>query len=414
MGLSPALFDQAFPFHLVVDERDRVVQCGPSLLEVCPAVRVGASLGDVVTLRRPAVAPTYEALRALRGQLCFVRVTSHPIELRGQWLVQGERIVFVGSPVVTRLDELLESGLKLAHFAVHDPVADYLFLLHSRDMTLADVRTLQERVARRNTELESAEADLRRQQVVAAEALQQSQEKSSFLTSMSHELRTPLNAIVGYAELLLDSDQTPSAPPVRADQPVPDGELQRILFAARQLESLIDDVLDLAKVEAGRMDVHPEPVDLVELLDGLSSTVQPMADRVKTTLVFEPADVTLITDRRKVHQIVLNLVANAIRATRGGEVRVRVVPAGARVVFEVVDTGVGMAPETVGRLFRPFVQGDETGRRGGTGLGLTISRLLARLLGGDVSVESELGKGSTFRLTLPRDASTPDPDGVAR
>lgn len=248
-------------------------------------------------------------------------------------------------------------------------------------------RTLEARVRERTAELERA----------TAEAEAASRAKSAFLANMSHELRTPLNAIIGYSEMLLEEG-------ARAESEAVATDLGRIQTAGRYLLGLINDVLDLSKVEAGKTELSVEPFSLAGLVHGVADDVRPLVERNGSRLdVTVEEDLELEGDPRKVRQILLNLLGNAAKFTEKGEVELRTRREGEEVLLLVRDTGIGMTREQLGRLFTPFWQGGEaTARRyGGTGLGLAISRHYARLMGGDVSAESEAGKGSTFTVRLP-------------
>jgi CheY-like chemotaxis protein len=212
---------------------------------------------------------------------------------------------------------------------------------------------------------------------------------------MSHELRTPLNAVIGYSDMLLDDLQDDEQ---RSD-------VTRIRTAGRHLLSLINDVLDMSKIEAGRMEVHLEPVSLPDLLREVTAAVLPTAQTNGSVVTVErpPQLAGVYTDARKLQQILLNLASNAVKFTQNGQVVIRAQEADGGLQFQVEDTGIGIAPEHLERLFQPFMQADDsTSRRfGGTGLGLALSRRLAELLGGQLQVDSTLGVGSTFTLDLP-------------
>ena len=225
------------------------------------------------------------------------------------------------------------------------------------------------------------------------------QVKSMFLANMSHELRTPLNAIIGYSQLLREDAEDGGA-----DQTVAD--LKKIEMAGNHLLDLINSVLDLSKLEAGRMEVLIEPVHVPSLLSDVEQMIAPMiarnANRLQT--VCDPAIGTVETDPAKLRQSLLNLLSNAAKFTHEGTIRLTVDPAGeGRLRFSVSDTGIGLSEEQIGKLFEPFRQADAstTRRYGGTGLGLSITRSLIQLLGGDVTVTSTLGAGSIFTIELP-------------
>ncbi|HET8728464.1 MAG TPA: response regulator, partial [Alphaproteobacteria bacterium] len=238
------------------------------------------------------------------------------------------------------------------------------------------------------------------------EAFHATQAKSRFLANMSHELRTPLNAIIGITEMLQedaeDAGQTDFVEP-----------LERSARAARHLLHLINEVLDLSKIEAGRLELQAEVIDLAALLRDVAATVRPLAEKNRNRLVVaHPDDIgTLHADPVRLRQVLLNLLGNGCKFTEDGEVRLtaeRVTagdgPDGAeRVDFAVADTGIGMTPEQASKLFEDFSQADSstTRRYGGTGLGLSISRRLVRMMGGDIEVESAPGAGTTFRVRLP-------------
>ncbi|MEQ1707711.1 MAG: ATP-binding protein [Terricaulis sp.] len=228
--------------------------------------------------------------------------------------------------------------------------------------------------------------------------------KSQFLANMSHELRTPLNAVIGYTEILQEDAEDKGDAAALQD-------LNRILTAAKHLLSLINEILDLSKIEAGRMDVTSAPFGPRELLGDLIETMRPLAEQNANviTLAGEASESVATTDATKLRQCVLNLLSNACKFTHEGEIDVlferRPHNGVAQLFISVRDTGIGMSPEHMSRLFQPFVQADPsiTQRYGGTGLGLTITRRLAQLLGGEVGVQSTLGKGSVFTLNIPLD-----------
>ena len=262
----------------------------------------------------------------------------------------------------------------------------------------------QEELTTANARLEEQALDLetaRGGAIEKAEALARaSRYKSEFLANMSHELRTPLNSTLILAKLLGDNKDGNLTPEqIRF--------AQTIYGAGNDLLTLINDILDLSKIEAGRIDVTNADVPLTRVRDGLVRNFEPIANekKVRFSVVIEPgAPEALVTDPQRLDQILKNLVSNALKFTEQGEVEVRIGLHQQRLRFAVRDTGIGIAPHQHEMVFEAFRQADGASNRkyGGTGLGLSISRDLARLLGGDLSVSSEVGKGSTFVLTLPR------------
>jgi signal transduction histidine kinase len=222
--------------------------------------------------------------------------------------------------------------------------------------------------------------------------------KSRFLAYMSHEFRTPINSIRSIARLLMD----------RVDGPLSEEQERQVGFiqdSATEFAEMVDDLLDLAKVEAGRVEISPAWFEMVDLFSALRGMFKPVLTNPDVNLVFEePLDTPKVyTDDRKVSQILRNFIANALKFTSRGEVRVSARRHGDLVTFSVADTGIGIAPEFHQAIFDDFaqVQSPLQKRLRGTGLGLALSKRLAILLGGNVAVESELGKGSIFSLTIP-------------
>ncbi len=230
--------------------------------------------------------------------------------------------------------------------------------------------------------------------------------KSAFLASMSHELRTPLNAIIGYSEILEEEAADLDSP-----QFVPD--LRRIRSAGKHLLALINDVLDLSKIEAEKMEIYPEPLDIASVVLDIAGSARGLVEKNGNRFEIEipPGIGEMFADLVKLRQCLLNLLSNAAKFTSEGVVTLEVSSEnsaeGSFVCFRLSDTGIGIHPENMDRLFQPFQQGDGgiSRRFGGTGLGLTLTRRFARLMGGDISVESEESKGSAFTLRLPRRAS---------
>jgi GAF domain-containing protein/CheY-like chemotaxis protein len=226
-----------------------------------------------------------------------------------------------------------------------------------------------------------------------------SKHKSQFLASMSHELRTPLNAIIGVSEMLLED-----AHDLKRDDEIE--PLDRVLRAARHLLALINDILDLSKIEAGRMELHLESFPLAPLIEDVGKTIEPMAAKNGNRIVVDcAADLGNVhADQTRFRQALLNLASNANKFTEQGTVTIVARPQRDWITVAVADTGIGMTPEQMGKLFQEFSQASSTtaSKYGGTGLGLAISRHFCRMMGGDITVESNPGAGSTFTVRLPR------------
>lgn len=273
--------------------------------------------------------------------------------------------------------------------------------------------------ARKEAVLDRAEAEEARSQAENA-----NRTKSAFLANMSHELRTPLNAVIGYTELL-EEDLVDLGGPDTAL-----ADLGRIKGAAMHLLGLINNVLDLSKIEADKVDLSIETFPIEALVDQVASTIQPLlpVNRNQLAAAFSPDLHLMHTDATRLRQVLLNLVSNATKFTHGGHIQIDTTQeldeAGRQLtVIQVSDEGIGLSSEQIARLFQPFVQADSntTRKYGGTGLGLAISRKLCRMMGGDITVTSIPGKGSTFRATLATDypafsgtVGTPSPQSPDR
>jgi signal transduction histidine kinase len=250
------------------------------------------------------------------------------------------------------------------------------------------------------TERQHAEEEVVRAKEIAEAA---NKTKSLFLANMSHELRTPLNAILGYSEMLQEEAVE------RKLEGEFDDDLAKINSAGKQLLAIINDILDLSKIEAGKMELFLETFDLAKMIDEVASTVRPMVEKNANTLHIKcTSDLGVMhADQLKVRQSLFNLLANAVKFTRDGKITLEVdrqsMDGSGWIVFRVTDTGIGMNPQQIDKLFKDFTQADPSITRnfGGTGLGLVLTRRFCQMMGGDVTVYSVLGEGSVFTIKLP-------------
>lgn len=388
------------------------------LLEVMSAV--GTQLGRTVERTRSEEArfqtmvdnmPALVLLRDLEGR--FVVVNRRYLEFYGLEGADVAGLTLVEANSLSRIDlqparnadhdrEVIEGKRAVEHevtvrrggrehvlAAVKFPITDHAGRLVAVGGIELDI------TERKHHEAELADL-VRTVEMARDRAVEATEAKSRFLASMSHELRTPLNAILGFARLV--RRRTASVIPERDAE-----NLQKIQTSGEQLLALINDILDLSRIEAGRHEVKPGELELTEFVRGVVASVEPLisSDAVELVTDVGPEPRTVVTDEEKVRQILINLLSNAIKFTDFGSVRVTVSGGGGRVRIEVADTGIGIAEDALELIFEEFYQDSSSVHSVGTGLGLTISRQLARLLGGEVSVRSVLGEGSTFILDLP-------------
>ncbi len=394
------IFESGTNALLILSGDGRIVQANPAASQLfrCPAEALaGSELAGLIT--DPGFFPrfheTIQAQGSYNAEQTGVARDGHRYHLE----IRGSRFRFQNvDHLLAIVTDITEQKLaQLALRAAHDE--------------------LEGRVRDRTAELERVNGQLTlvNEKLVTARdsAIDASKAKSAFLANMTHELRTPLNAIIGYSELIEEESHEAATMNL--------GDIGKIRAAARHLLALIDDILDVSKIEAGKMEIYAESFELRELLDEVVATIQPLVDRNHNTLKIELGANhglglslgLLHTDRTKLKQVALNLLSNACKFTHEGEVGLvvrRVRAAGTEWLhLEVHDSGIGIASERLEELFQPFRQADESTTRkyGGTGLGLSISRHYCQMMHGSIQAHSAPGVGSTFTVRIPVDMRTP-------
>jgi ammonium transporter len=400
----------------------------PELLELL--LSVGTQLGRVVERQRSEEArllalienmPACVYLRDLESRFILVnREYEHFYGLRNDD-IRGKTFIDVFMSASVNLDpvaafqadrDVIESGRalrrewRLSRAGNELVVADVRFPVRNAAGEMVALAGIDiDITAEKRHEAELAEL-LRRVELARDAANDAAAAKSRFLANMSHELRTPLNAIIGFTRLV--SRNAPGLPERQVDN------LSKILVSAEHLLGLIDEILDLSRIDAGAIEIEIGPVEVVDVLHEVADSFEPLLDqtRVQIYVGVEPPIPTVVTDREKLKQILLNLFSNAVKYTDEGTVAMRARTVDGRLLIEVADTGLGMSEDEVGRVFDEFHRSDSSVARArrGTGLGLTISRRLARALGGEITVKSRFGVGSQFTLELPLSA---EGDGMA-
>ena len=413
-----------FPFHFSFDRRGKILQYGIHLPRLCPALTRGADIGELFRILTPTgLLMTLDAISGQLFSVFFIECLETRHVIKGQMIVldhaQSDSMMFLCSPLVRDVSSVRNLGLSFNDFALHDATVDFLFLLQTKVTTIDDVRLLAERLKQEVQVRREAEQALQSMNDVLEQRVKErtadlaiardkadaaNKTKSAFLSNMSHELRTPLNAILGYAQIL-QRDANLTARQIAS--------LQTMNDSGDHLLMLITDLLDLAKIEAGKSTLHLSAIYLRHFLQGVMAMLRVRAEQKGLVLLCDMAPELpnlVLMDEKRVRQIVLNLLNNAVKFTDRGHVTLRVTRLPPSVLqradqacvrFEIEDSGIGIPAEQLAIIFEPFEQvGDQQKHVHGTGLGLPISQQLTELMESTIELRSTPDHGSVFWFDL--------------
>lgn len=379
------VLNRLFPFFFTVGEQGQLTEAGPSFRKLIGPIGPLPSFDEIFKVTRPAGISFQNLRNSQDGEMITLQMQNPKAQFMGQIipLPDSENRLFIINLSVQDADELTNLKLDFTDFAIQDPIFDYLMLLQT-----------QRRAIR--------QADEANKKLTVAHqiALAASQTKSLFLANMSHELRTPMNGLLGMASILQDTN---------LDEDQKD-YVQTLISSGEAMLALVNDILDLSKIEAGHIELSLTPVYLKELVKDIHDTVYPLAKKKNLLLDFSIEDTVpevLSADRIRLRQVILNLIGNAVKFTAKGFVTLSLsakeLPDGrCGLHFLIKDSGIGMSPGTLEKIFSPFVQGDSsmTKKFEGTGLGLSICKKLVDAMDGKIEVKSTEGQGTEFQVDV--------------
>ncbi len=377
-SLSYNSFSKLFPFAFAINKSGDLTSVGPSLAKLNGKIKISDNFFDHLEFTRPTNIKSLDSFQKLQGEMIILVEKSTGAKLMGQIIAENHLFIFVVNLLVTDGEHLSKLKLDFNDFPIQDQIFDFLMLTQTQRMMIQQTDQLNKELLYARNIAEKA-----------------SRMKSQFLANMSHELRTPMNGILGMSSVLLET-------PLTDEQK----EFVKIISASGEsMVNLINDILDLSKIEAGHIKVESAPLDLRQCLTETESAVALMAQKKGLSMNFTVAPEIpqqIVGDKNRIKQILLNFISNGIKFTEQGFVDVNVELENQKIKFLVTDTGIGMDKETIQKIFSPFVQADSSLSKkfGGTGLGLSICKMLAEAMGGNVGVSSAEGAGSTFWFTI--------------
>jgi signal transduction histidine kinase len=392
----PDVFATIFPFYIVLNRDLEMVHVGPVLKRLYPDILTNKDFRSNFKIKRPNVVTDFDAIRAQPRSLFLLESIDNGMQLKGQiiYIDYEEVILFLGSPWITDTNLMSNFKLKVSDFALHDPVADFLFLLQAQTTSLTDAKRLADKLAKQKIEIRKA--------LIQEKELNEL--KTRFITTASHEFRTPLGIISSSTGLLEDYDH-------KLDRPKKLKHWQRIQSAVKHMTTLLEDILLIYQTDAGKLECKRSEFDLIrfcrELIEELEISSK-AEGRFNLTMTHTDTDLALTDgfsvcmDSKLVRQILTNLLSNAIKYTLGDDrVRFDIICSDKTVVFQIADRGIGISADDRVRLFESFHRGTNVNNIPGTGLGLSIVKRCVDLHDGTIDLTSEVDVGTTFIVTLP-------------
>lgn len=392
----PDVFATIFPFYIVLNRDLEIVHVGPVLKRLYPELLNLKNFQAHFEIKRPNLVADFDTIRAHTRSLFLLESLQNGMQLKGQivYVDYEEVILFLGSPWITDINIMTDFKIKVSDFALHDPVADFLFLLQAQSTSLKDAKRLADKLAKQKIEIRKA--------LIQEQELNEL--KTRFITTASHEFRTPLGIISSSTGLLEDYD-------LKLDLPKKTKHWQRIQSAVKHMTTLLEDILLIYQTDAGKLECKKSSFDPIafchELIEELeiSSKAEGRFNLTitRTNTNIDAGEKFLVyMDSKLVRQILTNLLSNAIKYTIGdSEVEFDVIFTTETVTFKIADRGIGISNEDRVRLFESFHRGTNVSNIPGTGLGLSIVKRCVDLHGGTIDLTSEIDVGTTFIVNLP-------------
>lgn len=392
----PDVFATIFPFYIVINRDLEIVHVGPVLKRLYPEILSHKNFEEHFEIKRPNVIADFDAIRAYPRSLFLLESIQNGMQLKGQivYVDYEEVILFLGSPWITDTNIMTDFKIKVSDFALHDPVADFLFLLQAQSTSLKDAKRLADKLAKQKIEIRKA--------LIQEQELNEL--KTRFITTASHEFRTPLGIISSSTGLLEDYDH-------KLDRPKKLKHWQRIQSAVKHMTTLLEDILLIYQTDAGKLECKKSsfnPIafchELIEEIE-ISSKAEGRFNLTITRTdnnIDASEEFLVYMDIKLVRQILTNLLSNAIKYTLGdSQVQFCVAFTTETVTFQIADRGIGISTEDRVRLFESFHRGTNVSNIPGTGLGLSIVKRCVDLHGGTIDLTSEVDVGTTFMVNLP-------------